>query len=373
MDGIHNLNYHGYTLEIHHGGSFKEEVGELLYSGGEISRWDIDPNKVSITHMVKELEKMGYKVAEGGAEATEGGAVGRKGVDAVVVAEEIEGNSSGSESDFAYADVPVDLSEEDDHELQDIRSQVEIAKKKRAAKLKSLRLQKDLDVVIREARHDKPDKKGKEKEGAIAAVEKGDEGYITDYPSSNEACSINSGDSTSEFGDDEDTVRKMFDNHTCNISYKNSRVNSQWLARHYMGTIRSLPSIKLYEFKKLVKEQLGVEVSRSQCRRAKENVYNLLVGDSKAEYALMWFYADELKRANRDSSVYMMVQRPISTESPIFDRLYVCFDTLKTGFVKGCRQIIGIDGCFLKTVVKGELLIAIGRDGNIKCFPLLGP
>ncbi|PKI47469.1 hypothetical protein CRG98_032059 [Punica granatum] len=393
------------------------------------------------------------------------GSLRRKGVDTIIdpVAEESEEtSSSGSESDFAYRDVAADLSEEDDPKLEDIRSQVQIVKKKRAEKLKSLRLrnENDLETTISEARQDKQDNKGKEKEGFIVAVDAGDEGYITDYPSSNEACSINSGESSSEFGDDEDgvrekepksyfkklgtfpqyestcalptfsvgqlfedgkqfkdaislasvktqrnlyfkknckeyirvrcketsypwkivakfmkslgayQVRKFFDNHTCNITYKNSRVNSKWLARHYMGTIRSLPSIKLNELKKLVKEHLSVEVSRSQCRRAKEKVYDLLVGDSKAEYALMWFYADELKSTNRNSSIYMKVERPIPAKPPIFYRFYVCFDALKTGFVKGCRQIIGVDGCFLKTVVKGQLLTAIGRDGNNQMFPI---
>ena len=29
-----------------------------------------------------------------------------------------------------------------------------------------------------------------------------------------------------------------------------------------------------------------------------------------------------------------------------------------------------MDGCFLKTCCKGELLIAIGRDGNNQIFPI---
>ncbi|OWM66551.1 hypothetical protein CDL15_Pgr013768 [Punica granatum] len=82
---------------------------------------------------------------EEGDKATEGGALGRKGVDDVVdrAAEESEDNNSGSESDFAFGDVPGDVSEKDDPELQDIISQVQIAKAKRAEKLKSLSLQKD--------------------------------------------------------------------------------------------------------------------------------------------------------------------------------------------------------------------------------------
>lgn len=62
------------------------------------------------------------------------------------------------------------------------------------------------------------------------------------------------------------------------------------VARHYIVTILAMPSIKLSELKMLVKEQLGVEVSRAQCRRAKEKAYDLLVGDSRTKYALMRDY-----------------------------------------------------------------------------------
>ncbi|OWM64015.1 hypothetical protein CDL15_Pgr006385 [Punica granatum] len=138
---------------------------------------------------------------------TVSGSLGRKRVEAVVdpTTKESEDNSSGSESDFGYEDVAANLSEEDDPELQDIRSQVEIAKKNIVEKLKSVRLKKDLETIVREARQYKQKIKGKEKEGAIVTVDAAYEGYITCYPSSNEAYSINSGESSSEFGDDEDT------------------------------------------------------------------------------------------------------------------------------------------------------------------------
>ena len=53
-----------------------------------------------------------------------------------------------------------------------------------------------------------------------------------------------------------------------------------------------------------------------------------------------------------------------------FDRLYICFDALKKGWLAGCRKIIGVDGCFLKGVCKGILLVAVGRDGNNQMFPI---
>ena len=34
------------------------------------------------------------------------------------------------------------------------------------------------------------------------------------------------------------------------------------------------------------------------------------------------------------------------------------------------RPVIGLDGCFLKTETKGQLLSAVGRDGNNQMFPI---
>ena len=36
----------------------------------------------------------------------------------------------------------------------------------------------------------------------------------------------------------------------------------------------------------------------------------------------------------------------------------------------GCRKVIGLDGCFLKGTIKGELLTAMGRDANNQMFPI---
>ena len=37
---------------------------------------------------------------------------------------------------------------------------------------------------------------------------------------------------------------------------------------------------------------------------------------------------------------------------------------------RGCRRIIGLDGCFLKGQCKGELITTIGRDENNQVFPI---
>ncbi|GJY09764.1 zinc finger, PMZ-type containing protein [Tanacetum coccineum] len=43
-------------------------------------------------------------------------------------------------------------------------------------------------------------------------------------------------------------------------------------------------------------------------------------------------------------------------------------EALKDGWNEGCKKVIGLDGCFLKGTIKGELLIAMVRDANNQMF-----
>ena len=56
---------------------------------------------------------------------------------------------------------------------------------------------------------------------------------------------------------------------------------------------------------------------------------------------------------------------------PYFERLYICLESCKKGFMAGCRQIIGLDACHLKTKLDGQLITAVARDLNEEYFPLV--
>ena len=45
-------------------------------------------------------------------------------------------------------------------------------------------------------------------------------------------------------------------------------------------------------------------------------------------------------------------------------------DACKRGFLAGCRPLIGIDCCYLKGTTEGQLLVAVGKDGNDNIFPI---
>ena len=54
----------------------------------------------------------------------------------------------------------------------------------------------------------------------------------------------------------------------------------------------------------------------------------------------------------------------------VFERVYICLKACVDGFNKGCRPLLGFDGCFLKGYTKGMLLAAIGIDSNNSLFPV---
>ncbi|GJS99854.1 cellulose synthase [Tanacetum coccineum] len=80
-------------------------------------------------------------------------------------------------------------------------------------------------------------------------------------------------------------------------------------------------------------------------------------------------YAGELRKTNPGTIVHLSID-PFTDGTHVFNSFYVCFHNLKKGWKAGCRKVIGLDGCFLKGVCQGELLAAIGRDGNNQIYPI---
>ncbi|XVE91970.1 hypothetical protein REPUB_Repub01dG0056900 [Reevesia pubescens] len=71
---------------------------------------------------------------------------------------------------------------------------------------------------------------------------------------------------------------------------------------------------------------------------------------------------------NHGRTMKLKVYRQMPTSPPVFERFYICFQALKLRVQNYCRHFLGLDGCWLKSLTKRELLVAIGRDGNNKMF-----
>ena len=53
-----------------------------------------------------------------------------------------------------------------------------------------------------------------------------------------------------------------------------------------------------------------------------------------------------------------------------FRRMYIRYNTLKVGFLGGCRPIVGLDGCHLKGRFGGQILFVMTRNENDNIFPV---
>jgi hypothetical protein len=120
--------------------------------------------------------------------------------------------------------------------------------------------------------------------------------------------------------------------------------------------------------KETIQEDMGVEVSLTMVKRAKVKVIKKVMDARSGEYSRLFDYALELKRSNPGSSVHIALDP--KEEDHVFHRIYICLDACRRGFLDGCRRVIGLDGCFLKGPMKGELLSAIGRDANNQIYPI---
>lgn len=152
--------------------------------------------------------------------------------------------------------------------------------------------------------------------------------------------------------------------HSCILVNKHSFVRSDWLARKFGSQIRANPKWKLREFQQHVNELHGLIISKNQCWLAKKLALSGIEGEIAKQYKRLYDYGGEIIRPNPGSTVKIGVARDDSSSLGTFKRMYICFSSVREGFANGCRKFIGLDGYFLKSYVKGELLAAVGRDGN---------
>jgi hypothetical protein len=159
------------------------------------------------------------------------------------------------------------------------------------------------------------------------------------------------------------------DEHRCANNRDNKLVTAKVIAQRYEHFILANPMWKIESMQSTVLQDMCADVSTSKCKHAKKLVMDRLMCGLKNEYTRVFDYQLELLRSNPGSTVAVCLD-PTNMHQNIFQSFYVCFDALKKGFKAGCRRVIGLDGCFFKGAVKGELLCAIGRDANNQMYPV---
>ncbi|WVZ23701.1 hypothetical protein V8G54_002245 [Vigna mungo] len=162
-------------------------------------------------------------------------------------------------------------------------------------------------------------------------------------------------------------LRKVVDSHSCSRDFNVKLMTSKWLSERMEKSVRENPTMKVMDIRDKVTRKWNVGISRNMAFRARAMAKDKIEGSFHEQYRRLYDYGHELLKTNPGSTVQIKVDN-INGEV-IFQRFYACLKACNDSFVS-CRPIVGLDGCFLKTKYGGELLTAVGRDGNEQMLPI---
>ncbi|GJW27030.1 mutator type transposase [Tanacetum coccineum] len=103
------------------------------------------------------------------------------------------------------------------------------------------------------------------------------------------------------------------------------------------------PQIPIKAIKKQMQKKYHVSVSKHKEFREKAKAHVHLRGDVKVQYSLLRDYANELQRCNPDTTVKIDVYG---------------------GFKEGGRELLALDGAFMRGQYPGRMLTTVGVDAN---------
>ncbi|GAU47619.1 hypothetical protein TSUD_90240 [Trifolium subterraneum] len=156
--------------------------------------------------------------------------------------------------------------------------------------------------------------------------------------------------------------------HTCHRISKNRQCKTRWLAKKLIHVLKHTPDMKLKALQEECKNKWGVMLSKFKFYRAKVKALEMIQGAISEQYNHLRSYAEELRTSNPGSTV--IIKTTPGVNELVFERMYVCLYACKRAFVTSCRPLIGLDGCFLKGTYGGQLLTAVGKDGNNQMMPI---
>nr|XP_017221405.1 PREDICTED: uncharacterized protein LOC108198146 [Daucus carota subsp. sativus] len=134
--------------------------------------------------------------------------------------------------------------------------------------------------------------------------------------------------------------------------------------------IRKNPNWKLCDMKEEFKRILKVDVCEAKCCRVRQKALSAVEEKMQEHYANLRRFGGELLRSNKNNTVKIKTTRLQEGDEPRFQRIYICYDSLKKAWRNECRPVLGLDGCFFKSVCGGQLLSTVGRDGNNSILPI---
>ncbi|XP_057747984.1 uncharacterized protein LOC130967183 [Arachis stenosperma] len=158
-------------------------------------------------------------------------------------------------------------------------------------------------------------------------------------------------------------VKTLFNEHNYGRDFSSNLVDRQWITLKLVKRLLIQPDMKPKQAMEYMIKDYNIQLSSKMISKALKAAREEVISDEGTQYGKIRDYLMELHRTNPSSTARLdMIPQPESF--PLFDRLYISLDACKRGFIEGCRPLIGLDGCFLKGYYGGQLLSAVGQDGN---------
>ncbi|XP_013619235.1 PREDICTED: uncharacterized protein LOC106325726, partial [Brassica oleracea var. oleracea] len=166
-------------------------------------------------------------------------------------------------------------------------------------------------------------------------------------------------------------IKVYVNEHTCLRSGYSKMLKTSSIAMLFEERLRLNPKLTRTEMADEIKREYNLIVTEEQCGKAKSKLYRQRKASHEAHFSRIWDYQAEILRTNPYSTMEIeTVPGPVLQSKQRFNRLYMCFAAQRETWIDTCRPIIGLDGAFLKWDIKGQLLAAIGRDGDNRIFPI---
>ena len=118
-----------------------------------------------------------------------------------------------------------------------------------------------------------------------------------------------------------------------------------------MKKVKRRHNIKLRDIQDAVHEKYTLNISVGKASRARDKAREYVDGAYTQQNNQLWEYCEELRKVNPSNTILMKVhifhdgdlvaEMDLVCGVPYFERLYICLEECKKGFLAGCKPFIG--------------------------------